>query len=109
MKHSKEITDKTNLDDKKLKEWSDAIDKHLANLSDEDIEEMKKHFEDKKPKGWLSIEEHLPMMYARDVMQGYSLFRVKDKNGNEFQSPVADGNTWYYRAKDSGIIQWFNE
>lgn len=27
---------------------------------------------DTRPKGWLSIEEYLPMMYAIDIIQGYT-------------------------------------
>ena len=109
MKQNKEIQSHSKLDKKKLKEISKAIDKHFASLTESDIEEIKKRFEDKRPKGWLSIEEYLPMMYARDVMQGYSMFKVKDINGAEFYSPVADGNTWYFRAKEVGIILWYND
>jgi len=82
------------------------LKKALNNLTKEDIE---KYFpKDTKPKGWLSIEEHLPMMYAEDIMQGFSVFRVKDKNENEFQSAVSDHNTWYYAAKEEGITHWYH-
>jgi hypothetical protein len=90
--------------------WVDALRKHLDSLSQEEIEEIReKYFKDKRPKGWLSIEEHLPMMFAVDIMQGYSVFKVRDKYGNEFETRVADHNTWYYHAKEIGITEWFNE
>jgi hypothetical protein len=72
-------------------------------------EEMAKYFSpDTRPKGWLSIEKHLPMMYATDMVQGYTLYKVKDKNGNEFGSAVSDHNVWYYMAKEAGITHWWN-
>lgn len=87
-----------------------ALREHLESLKSEQIEEIReKYFTDKRPKGWLSIEEHLPMMFAIDIVRGYSVFKVKDKDGNEFESAVADHNTWYYRAKDEGITHWLNE
>ena len=63
---------------------------------------------DTRPKGWLSIEEYLPMMCAIDIVQGYTLYKVKDKNGNEFESAVSDHNNWYYYAKEEGITHWWN-
>lgn len=73
-------------------------------------EEMAKFFpEDKTPKGWVSIEEYLPMWMATDVVQGYSIYKVKDKDGNESESCVTDHGTWYYFAKDAGITHWWNE
>ncbi len=86
-----------------------AIREYLANMTPEQKEEMKEHFRDKTPKGWVSIEDHLPMLYAKDIMQGYSEFKGKNIFGEEFNCKVADGNTWYYHAKESGITHWFNE
>ena len=63
---------------------------------------------DTRPKGWLSIEEYLPMMYAIDIIQGYTIYKVKDKDGNEFESAVSDHNVWYYVAKEAGITHWWN-
>lgn len=83
------------------------IDESLASMTPEDWE---KYFpKDTRPKGWLNIEEHLPKMYAMDFAQGYSLFKVKYENGEIGESPVADHNTWYYRAKEAGITHWYNE
>ena len=85
------------------KRWDDAFD----NITQEEID---KFFPpDTRPKGWLSIEEYLPMMYARDIMQGFSVYKVKDKEGKEFNSLVSDHNTWYYRAKEHGITHWHND
>ncbi len=86
-----------------------SIREYLANMTPEQKEEMKEHFRDKKPKGWLSIEEHLPMMYAKDIEQWFSVFKVKFNDGREGESKVSDGNTWYYHAKEAGITHWLNE
>ena len=88
--------------EKMSKDFEDA----LSNITDEEIE---KHFADKRPKGWLSIEQYLPMMYAKDFAQGYSVFKVRDKEGKEFESAVADHNVWYYEAKEMGITHWLND
>lgn len=83
------------------------LENKINNISEEEIE---KYFpKDTRPKGWLSIEEYLPMMYAIDIMQGYTPYKVKDKNGNEFESAVSDHNIWYYMAKETGITHWLNE
>ena len=63
---------------------------------------------DTRPKGWVSIEEHLPMMYAMDYFNGGTFYKVKDKEGNEFESFVSDHNLWYYLAKEEGITHWWN-
>lgn len=94
---------------KEMKSGLKALREHLEKMTDAEKEKMREYFRDKRPKGWLSIEEHLPMMFANDIMQGYSIFKVRDKNGNEFNSAVTDHNIWYYRAKDEGITHWFNE
>ena len=73
-----------------LEEISKKLDEAVASITPE---EMAKYFSpDTRPKGWLSIEEHLPMMYAIDMVQGYTLYKVKDKDGNEFGSAVSDHN-----------------
>lgn len=92
-----------------MKSGLKALREHLKKMTDAEKEEMREYFRDKRPKGWLSIEEHLPMMFANDIMQGYSVFKVRDKDGNEFDSAVTDHNIWYYRAKEEGITHWFNE
>lgn len=83
------------------------LEESLSNITQEEID---KYFPTSSvPKGWVSIEEHLPMMYAIDIRQGYSLYKVKDVNGEEFQSAVCDHDSWYYMAKDSGITHWWND
>ena len=90
-----------------LDKMKKQIDDALENMTQEDID---KYFPpDTRPKGWLSIEEYLPMMCAIDIVQGFSLYKVKDKNGNEFESGVSDHNMWFYQAKKEGITHWFNE
>lgn len=87
-----------------------ALRDHFNSLTPEQTEEIReKYFTDKRPKGWLSIEDYLPQMYAIDIIRGYSLFKVRDKEGNEFESAVSDHNTWYYQAKEEGVTHWLNE
>ena len=86
-----------------------ALQNHLNNMTEADKQEMREYFVDKTPKGWVSIEEHLPMMLAMDIMQGYSVYKVKNDKGEEFESAVSDHNTWYYRAKECGVTHWFNK
>lgn len=87
------------------------LQEYLSNKSPEELKaEWDEMFppENDPPKGWISIEEHLPMMYAMDIEQGYSEFKIKYKNGNEGVNYVSDGNTWYHYAKKAGITHWFN-
>lgn len=74
-------------------------------------EDVDKYFPSRNiPKGWVSIEEHLPMMLAIDfISQGFTMYKVKAKDGKEYYSPVCDHNTWYYEAKEDGITHWFND
>lgn len=60
------------------------------------------------PKGWVSIDDFLPMMLAKDFLVGTE-YKVKDKDGNEFMSVVGDHNTWHYGAKEQGITHWYND
>lgn len=44
------------------------------------------------------------------ITQGYSEYRVKDKDGNEFITRVTDHMVWYHMiAKQNNITHWFNE
>ena len=91
----------------KIEKALEAIKKRISNLSKEEIE---KFFpKSTLPKGWLSIEEYLPSMRGSDITQGYSIFKVKDKNGNVFESQVSDHDTWYYIAKENDITHWLNQ
>ena len=95
---------KSNLD---LEALEKRFDETLAKMTPEDIE---KYFpEDKRPKGWLSIEEHLPMMFAEDIEKGHSEFKVKYADGREDVAGVSDHNVWYYIAKEVGITHWWND
>lgn len=72
------------------------------------MEQLKSFLED-IPKGWVSIEDHLPQMLAMDIMVGYTTYKVKFKDGTESITAVSDHNIWYYRAKEEGITHWLNE
>lgn len=82
----------------------------IENMSEEELEEMRIELSDDRPKGWLNIDEHLPMMSAQDMIDpGYSVFLVRDKDGNEYESSVCDHDVWYYEAKNAGITHWLNK
>jgi len=89
---------------------AEKFEKALSNITKEELEEYFKELEEPEPpKGWVSIEEYLPKCLAIDfVKQGYSTYKVMDKNGNEFESFVCDHSIWYYTAKDAGITHWWN-
>lgn len=94
------------------KSMLDALKEHFANMTPEQIAEEKALYfpKDKTPKGWVDIEEHLPKCKAMDfIKQGYSVYSVRDKDGDEYESYVTDHNTWYYSAKEQGITHWLNE
>ena len=92
-----------------FKEMEKKLDEVLENMTDEEIE---KYFpKSKTPKGWVSIEDELPQCMAMDfITQGYSEYRVKDKDRNEFITRVTDHMVWYHMiAKQNNITHWFNE
>ncbi len=91
----------------KIEKSIDAAIKALENMSPE---EREKWFpKDTRPTGWISIEDSLPAMYAIDIMQGYTIYKVKYADGHEDESWVSDHNMWYYRAKEQGITHWWHE
>ena len=80
------------------------LEKLKKALDDMTPEEWDKYFpKDTTPKGWISIEDSLPMMYAIDIGKGYTEYKVKYQDGTEDISFVSDHNVWYYVAKESGI------
>jgi len=82
------------------------LEKALENITPEEIEE---YFPaDTRPKGWLSIEEYLPMMRAIDIRKGYTTFKVKYSDGSIRYTRVVDHCVWYYEAKKAGITHWWN-
>jgi hypothetical protein len=86
------------------------IEKFRELLKNMTEEEKEKYFpKDTKPKGWISIEDYLPMMMARDILQGGTKYKVKYADGSEDDTMVSDHNVWYYLAKDAGITHWFNK
>lgn len=89
----------------------EKLEKEMDDLIDNTTqEELDKYFPpDLRPTGWISIEDDLPMWLAIDFLQGYSIFKVKNDKGEEFESAVSDHNTWYYAAKEQGITHWWHE
>lgn len=92
----------------------DSLDKFLKEVPKEELDALiAKHCPpDNTPKGWVSIEEALPMVTCDDFLNNdamVKIIKVKDKNGEEFESQVGDHHIWYYRAKDAGITHWWND
>lgn len=95
------------IDKDKLDDLTEKVRKSLENITPEELE---KYFpKDKTPKGWVSIEDHLPKMLAVDICQGYTEYKVKLEFGEEAYSKVSDHSTWYYYAKEQGITHWWND
>lgn len=96
------------LDDKKLNEMSERIDKHLSTLSKEDIEKL--FPPDTRPLGWVSLEtkEHLPQCLARDFLNGGTPIVVKTAEGKMYLTHVGDPLMWYYDVKHFGATHYFN-
>jgi hypothetical protein len=91
-------------------DWDKAREKIRESLEKLTPEEIENYFPaDTKPKGWLSIEEYLPMFMAVDFANGCSVYKVRYENGTVSESGVADHDVWYYYAKNEGITHWFNE
>jgi len=86
----------------------EKLRKAIKNITPEDIE---KYFpKDTTPHGWVNIEDHLPKCMIDDfIEQGYSIYRVKTKGGDEFDIGVCDHDAWYYDAKKMGVTHWWNE
>lgn len=60
------------------------------------------------PKGWVSIEDHLPRCIGVDIFDGGTLYLIKFSDGYGGTSRVADHDMWYYRAKEVGVTHWWN-
>jgi len=54
---------------------------------------------------WISIENDLPKMWAKDLHTGTEI-EVRDAKGNVGESVVGDHGPWYYMAKENGITHW---
>ncbi len=85
--------------------------KILATITKENLEKYLPK-EDPIPFGWISIEEHLPMVTCDDFLKNDAIvkvIKVRYSDGTEDISHVGDHNIWYYRAKEAGITHWLNE
>ena len=93
----------------KLKNLKETIDPFFDNLTEEDIERIKQEYfpEPTIPKGWVSIEDHLPQFLAKDIEIGHSTYKVKSEE-EEYYMCVVDPNIFYHEAKESGVTHWFN-
>lgn len=94
------------------KSMLDNIKDYLSNLTEKEKEELQEYFKGDSediPKGWVSIEDHLPKMYAVDIEKGYTSYKVKHKNGTTGSTCVSDHNTWYRYAKQVDITHWWND
>lgn len=89
----------------------ESLKNHLNSLSEDELEKMREDFksqEESIPNGWLDIELYLPQMLAKDIVHGYSTYKVMNVDGEIFETIVSDHNAWYYQAKKQGITHWFN-
>jgi len=88
----------------------DELGKFVADSINMNLSLMKIIAKRKKiPKGWISIEDHLPECYAHDLLNGGTTYKVKDQAGNQWESNVTDHHMWYHKAKELGITHWYNE
>lgn len=94
-----------------LSESLRATKEYFDKLTPEELEDIKLRFftEPIIPKGWVSIEDHLPFCKIGDLLNHGTKYNVKDKDNNVFDSFVMDHNIWYYQAKENGITHWFNK
>lgn len=95
-------------DNNKTDLWG-KLTEHLDNMSEEEKKETVEYFRDKRPTGWLKIDDHLPYMSAIDMFSGGTTFNVRYEDGSESTSTVMDHNIWYYEAKEAGITHWLNK
>lgn len=94
----------------------EALREYLENRTPEEIKRDEDFFAENSlhqiPTGWIDIEEYLPIVTGQDVIDNGGLFKkikVRNKEGKEGESQVADHNVWYYMAKEQGITHWLNE
>lgn len=81
----------------------------IEEMTNEELDNLMKEFDEPEvPKGWISIEDHLPQWMAEDVIKGYTEYKVKGNVG-EMTSKVTDHQMFYYYAKEVGITHWWNE
>lgn len=89
------------------KMW-DSITQSIEDMTPEECE---KYFPKREsiPSGWISIEDKLPGFKAMDIFQGYSVYTVKDSDGNIFETTLSDHNMWYYMMKEINVTHWLND
>ena len=56
--------------------------------------------------GWIRIEDDLPKMLARDLLNGGTEILVANKAGNIDIGIVSDHNVWYHLAQNAGVTHW---
>lgn len=94
-----------------FKSMAEKLQEHFDSMTDEELQKEIREFfpESTTPKGWVSIEDELPMMMAMDIMEGCTEYKVKFNDETIGVTCVSDHNTWYYYAKTAGITHWWNE
>lgn len=100
--------------DKILKKSLELLDEYLSQNSPEELQKLMDEISgpDSNLKGWVDIEEELPMVTCGDVLENNALVKfvkVKNTKEEEWESQVGDHNTWYYHAKEAGITHWWKD
>ena len=97
------------------KEIWEKLQAKINSITPEEMQEWHEEYERKNPpppKGWISIEDHLPQILVKDFIEGRpTIYKVKDKNGKEFEiGQGGDALVWKYMyAEPLGITHWFNK
>ena len=71
----------------KLNEVKQKIDNFFNNLTEDEIEKLKEKYSPKESntaKGWVSIEESLPILRALDLFEGGTEYKILFEDGQDF-------------------------
>jgi hypothetical protein len=90
-------------------EKTHLVERLMSSVNTERDIEFEKFFKSRLPKGWISIEQHLPIWLPKDVLKGFSSYMVKNHLGQVFQSKVTDHNLWKLTAIKNNITHWYND
>lgn len=98
------------MDLKELNFLNKKLDRIIKQITLQDYQLFTKK-EKEIPKGWVSIEKHLPVCSTIDFLKKeYTPYKVKDKNGDIFECGVGeDSLVWYSDVKTIGVEYWWND